>query len=72
MFVDEGDAGCGELSDRLGCEHRLTIRIATLNYKRNDHVHSQGNYDYQAHPHVLPGGADPLESQGFASVTSGP
>jgi hypothetical protein len=50
----------------------LTILAADLSWSCNDDVDSQGNYDYQAHAHVYEGGADPLGSQGFASVARDP
>jgi hypothetical protein len=36
--------------------------------RENDDFYSQGNYDYDAHAQVYWGGADPLGSQGYASV----
>jgi hypothetical protein len=68
MLVDEADAPSGEPA---GCPARnfgLTISAVDLLWIGNDDNHSQGNYHYQAHAHVLPGGADPLESQGYASA----
>ena len=52
MLVDEGDRSPTELAVGRVANIALTIRVGTLKYKRNDYVHSQGNYDYQAHAHV--------------------
>ena len=50
----------------------LTILAADLPYKCNDTIDVQGNYDYDAHAQVYWGGADPLGSQGYASVVRNP
>jgi hypothetical protein len=68
MLVDEADAPQGESSGYPDGNFGLTISVADLSCDGNDDTNSQGHYDYQAHAHVLPGGADPLGSQGYASV----
>jgi len=45
----------------------LTNLAGDLSWNGNDDIHSQGNYDYDAHAQVYVGGADPLGSQGYAS-----
>jgi len=68
MLVDEADAPGNESKRNPARNFGLTNLAADLSCKSNDDIHSQGNYDYQAHAHVLPGGADPLGSQGYASA----
>jgi hypothetical protein len=76
MLVDEADAALGELIRRTAGNWFLTNLAASLLYKRscedNDDIHFQGNYDYDAHAQVYTGGADPLGSQGYASVVKNP
>jgi len=76
MPVDEGDAALGELVRRTAGNWPLTNLAASLTYERgctdNDDFHFQGNYDYDAHAQVYAGGADPLGSQGYASVVKNP
>jgi hypothetical protein len=50
----------------------LTNSVAALICRGNDDIDSQGNYDYHAHAQVLPGGADPLGSQGYAGAVRHP
>jgi hypothetical protein len=68
MPVDEADAPRRESSGYPAGNFGLTILAADLSCNGNDDTDSQGHYDYQAHAHVLPGGADPLGSQGYASA----
>ena len=72
MLVDEADAGLGELARRAAGIWVLTNLAAGLTYeggcRDNDEFNFQGNYDYDAHAQVYTGGADPLGSQGYASV----
>jgi hypothetical protein len=68
MPVDEADAPESESEREPARNFGLTNSAADLSCKSNDDIHSQGHYDYQAHAHVLPGGADPLGSQGYASA----
>jgi hypothetical protein len=68
MLVDEADAPQSEAPCCPDGNIGLTNSAADLSWYGNDDTNSQGNYDYQAHAHVLPGGADPLGSQGYASV----
>ena len=70
--ADEGDTPCPPLRATMRGNFGLTILATDLSWSCNDDVHSQGNYDYQAHAHVYEGGADPLGSQGFASVVRRP
>jgi len=72
MLADEADTVCGTLDRNGGRNFGLTILAADLSWSRNDDTYSQGNYYYQAHAHVYQGGADPLGSQGFASVARHP
>jgi hypothetical protein len=72
MLADEADAlRTGPASNGAG-NFGLTILTADLSLKCNDDSKSQGNYDYQVHAHVYRGGADPLGSQGYASVVRHP
>jgi hypothetical protein len=69
MLADEADAArrresFGDAARNLG----LTISAADLLCRGNGENDSQGNYDYDAHAQVHVGGADPLESQGYASA----
>ena len=72
MLADEADTVCSALVRNGGGNFGLTILAADLSWSCNDDLHSQGNYDYQAHAHVFEGGADPLGSQGYASVVKNP
>ena len=76
MLVDEADAAIGKLVRRTVGNWVLTNLAASLTYERscrdNDDFHFQGNYDYDAHAQVYAGGADPLGSQGYASVVKNP
>jgi len=72
MFADEADAGARRRERQAGRNFDLTILATDLFYKGNDELYSQGNYDYDAHAQVYVGGADPLESQGYASVARNP
>jgi hypothetical protein len=72
MLADEADTLRGTLACSGAKNFGLTILAADLSWKCNDDIHSQGNYDYDAHAHVFQGGADPLGSQGFASVARHP
>jgi len=67
MLVVEADALNGEPSSYAAGNFGLTNSATDLIWKCNDHVHSQGYYDYNAHAQVYVGGADPLGSQGYAS-----
>jgi hypothetical protein len=66
--VDEADALQGEPERCAPRNFGLTISAADLSCKSNDDTDSQGHYDYHAHAQVYVGGADPLESQGYASA----
>jgi hypothetical protein len=70
MLADEGDPTTWARSVHAGRNFGLTIFNSDLIWNGNDDLDSHGNYDYQAHAHVLPGGADPLESRGTASEVS--
>ena len=76
MLVCEGDAGPEELVRRAVGNWLLTILATGLTYegvfRDNDDFNLQGNYDYDAHAQVYVGGADPLGSQGYASVVKNP
>ena len=72
MLADEADTVCSALVRNGDGNFGLTILAADLSWSCDDVLHSQGNYDYQAHAHVYQGGADPLGSQGFASVARHP
>ena len=72
MLADEADPASWVTADRPGANFGLTIFIADLSWSGNGDLNSQGHYDYQAHAHVSPGGADPLESRGCASAVSNP
>jgi hypothetical protein len=76
MLVGEADAGPGELVRRTVGNWVLTILATGLTYegacRSNDDFDFQGNYDYDAHAQVYVGGADPLGSQGYASVVKNP
>src|SRR5258705_9426526 len=69
-----GEAGTTP-GERVQC-HRgtfvLTNPAADLSCRGNGDTYFQGNYDYHAHAQVYTGGADPLGSQGYASVTRNP
>ena len=66
----------GELARRTAGNWVLTNLAASLTYeggsRDNDAINFQGNYDYHAHAQVYTGGADPLGSQGYASVVKNP
>jgi hypothetical protein len=72
MLVDEGDAALGKLARRTAGNWVLTNLAADLSCRGNDELNFQGNYDYDAHAQVYTGGADPLGSQGYASVVRHP
>jgi hypothetical protein len=72
MLADESDPARCVIADGSGVKFGLTIFSTDLIWSGNDDLDSQGYYDYQAHAHVSPGGADPLESQGCASAVSNP
>ena len=76
MLVGEVHAAHGESKRRTAGNWALTNLAAGLTYERrrrdNDDFHFQGNYDYDAHAQVYAGGADPLGSQGYASVVKNP
>jgi hypothetical protein len=72
MLADEGYALRATRSVRSATNFGLTNLVTDLICRGNDDVDSQGNYDYHAYAQVLPGGADPLGSQGFASVRQNP
>jgi len=76
MLVDEADAALGELARRMAGIWVLTNLAAGLTYeggcRDTDANNFQGNYDYDAHAQVYTGGADPLGSQGYASVVRHP
>jgi hypothetical protein len=68
MSVDEQDAAAKSLQSLCAGNFGLTISAADLSYTGNHDYFLQGNYDYDAHAQVYWGGADPLGSQGYASV----
>jgi len=76
MPAVEADAPHGELISRAAGNWVLTNLPAGLPYKSRckdyDDFYFQGNYDYDAHAQVYAGGADPLGSQGYASVVKNP
>jgi len=72
MLVDEVDAARRESAGNPAGKFGLTNLGSDLSCIGNDDTHSQGNYDYDAHAYVYVGGADPLGSQGFASVVKHP
>ena len=76
MLVAEADAASGELARGAAGNWDLTILAAGLTYesgsRHNDDSDFQGNYNYDAHAQVYVGGADPLGSQGYASVVRHP
>ena len=76
MLVAEADAASGELARGAAGNWDLTILATGLTYQNgctgNDDFNFQGNYDYDAHAQVYVGGADPLGSQGYASVVGHP
>jgi len=72
MLADEADTPSASYGIDARGNFGLTILAADLSWNSNAHIHSQGNYDYQAHAHVYEGGADPLGSQGYASVVRHP
>jgi len=72
MPVDEADAAPSQLAGKAVGIFVLTNPTAGLTYTSDDELYFQENYDYHAHAHVYPGGADPLGSQGYASVENNP
>jgi hypothetical protein len=72
MLADEADALRCESAGYPAGNFGLTNFAADLSCNGNDDIHSQGHYDYQAHAQVLPGGADPLGSQGYAIAVRHP
>jgi hypothetical protein len=72
MLGDEADAPQGEPTGYPAGNFGLTNFAGDLSCKSNDDTDSQGNYDYDAHAQVYLGGADPLGSQGYASVIKHP
>jgi hypothetical protein len=68
MLVDEADAPRGWPVRFPDGKFGLTISAVDLPCRSNDDNDSQGYYDYDAHTQVYLGGADPLESQGYASA----
>lgn len=72
MLVVDSDAAQGEPPGYPAGNFGLTNSAAALSWKSNDDTDSQGNYDYHAHAQVYQGGADPLESQGYASAVRHP
>jgi hypothetical protein len=68
MPVDEADAPHRKPAGNAAGNFGLTISAAELSCRGNDDTDSQGHYDYHAHAQVYVGGADPLESQGYASA----
>ena len=72
MLVGEANADTALLHPHRPANFGLTILAADLIYTGNDNYHFQGNYDYDAHPQVYWGGADPLGSQGYESVARNP
>ena len=72
MLVDEADASLGEPAGYSARNFGLTNSASDLSWKGDDDIHSQGNYDYDAHAQVYLGGADPLGSQGYASEVRHP
>jgi hypothetical protein len=72
MLVDESDGRQSEPAGYAARNFGLTNSASDLSWKSNDDIHSQGNYDYDAHAQVYLGGADPLGSQGYARVARHP
>jgi hypothetical protein len=72
MLVDEADARRTMQTITPAANFGLTNPVTDLLCKGNDDIDSQGHYHYHAHAQVLPGGADPLGSQGYASVRRNP
>ena len=72
MLADEIDAVQARPAAHRAANFGLTIPAAELFCRGNDYYYFQGNYDYHAHPQVYWGGADPLGSQGYASVARNP
>ena len=76
MLVDDADANAGPLAPCTAGNWVLTIFTTGLtyqgSYRDNDANNFQGNYHYDAHAQVYTGGADPLGSQGYASVVRHP
>jgi hypothetical protein len=70
MLADESDASQEAAHGRSPQNFGLTNLATTLLWKSNANRNSQVHYHYAAHAHVAPGGADPLESRGTASVAS--
>ena len=72
MLADEWHAPLQVASSNSPGNFGLTNLAVDLLWNGNDDIDSQGNYDYHAHAQVYWGGADPLGSQGYASVASHP
>jgi len=72
MLVAEANASPSKLAGYAARNFGLTNSASDLSWKGNDDINSQGNYDYDAHAQVYLGGADPLGSQGYASVARHP
>ena len=76
MLADEADAAAKRLASHPASNWFLTNLAAGLTYLGSyigdDGIDFQGNYDYHAHAQVYTGGADPLGSQGYASVARHP
>ena len=72
MLVDEADAPRSMFAGYPAGNFGLTNLAADLSCRGNDELNFQGNYDYDAHAQVYTGGADPLGSQGYASVVRHP
>ena len=76
MLADEADTEKNRFASCTLGNWVLTILTAGLPYegdsRDNDANKFQGNYDYDAHAQVYTGGADPLGSQGYASVVKNP
>ncbi len=72
MLADEWHAASRVLASDSPRNFGLTIPAVDLLWNGNDDIDSQGNYDYYAHAQVSWGGADPLGSQGYASVARHP
>jgi hypothetical protein len=68
MLVDEADAPHCKPAGNAAGNFGLTISSGDLSCEGNDDTDSQGYYEYYAHAQVYVGGADPLESQGYASA----
>jgi len=72
MLVDEAEARRAMQEVSAAANFGLTNLVTDLLCRCNDDIDSQGHYHYHAHAQVLPGGADPLGSQGYVSVRRNP